>query len=365
MAIRHGIWKINTAEKISSQKLTTINIETEALLEKIIANDISILNDDWLLIGQQVYTDFNKKIDLLAINGDGALIIIELKRDRTPREVVAQVLDYASWVETLTISQIEKIYSAYSQENDNLSHAFQKKFNVDIDSQGIKINSSHQMVIVATELDDTTERVVNYLNKNLKDNTIINVLFFSVFNDNNILYLSRSWLIEPEKMQELSNKDNSDNSTWNNEVYCNFGIQENNEGRSWDDAIKYNFVAAGGGLWYSRTLKTLKKGERIWVNIPKHGYVGVGIVEDIPMTINQFLAQENIAKEDLNGIYNYEEDCVDYVDFVAKIKWIHAVPLNNAVVGSFFGNQNSVARPTSSKWKDTVNSLKKRWGIDD
>lgn len=30
------------------------------------------------------------------MNSEGDLTVIELKRDRTPREVVAQVLDYAS-----------------------------------------------------------------------------------------------------------------------------------------------------------------------------------------------------------------------------------------------------------------------------
>jgi len=38
------------------------------------------------------------RIDLLAIAPDGALVIIEIKRGRTPREVVAQALDYAGCV---------------------------------------------------------------------------------------------------------------------------------------------------------------------------------------------------------------------------------------------------------------------------
>ena len=32
---------------------------------------------------------------------DGALVLIELKRDRAPRGVVAQAIDYACWVEGL------------------------------------------------------------------------------------------------------------------------------------------------------------------------------------------------------------------------------------------------------------------------
>jgi RecB family endonuclease NucS len=49
-----------------------------------------------MLIGRQQDTGFGGRIDLLAIAPDGALVLIEIKRDRTPREVVAQALDYAS-----------------------------------------------------------------------------------------------------------------------------------------------------------------------------------------------------------------------------------------------------------------------------
>ena len=45
---------------------------------------------------------------------DGSLVLIELKRGRTPREVVAQALDYASWVEELQPDEIAAIYHSYA-----------------------------------------------------------------------------------------------------------------------------------------------------------------------------------------------------------------------------------------------------------
>ena len=50
------------------------------------------------MIGREVETDFGGSIDILCIDAEGDLVIVELKRDRTPREVTAQALDYASWV---------------------------------------------------------------------------------------------------------------------------------------------------------------------------------------------------------------------------------------------------------------------------
>lgn len=85
-------------------------MESEQQLENLIVADISILNPNWLLIGRQVRTDFDKFIDLLAIDASGSVIIIELKRDKTPRDVVAQALDYASWVVEIDDSKLVDIY---------------------------------------------------------------------------------------------------------------------------------------------------------------------------------------------------------------------------------------------------------------
>ena len=52
-------------------------------------------------------------IDLLCINAEGDLVIVELKKDRTPRQVTAQALDYASWVDGLSKDEVAEIGDAY------------------------------------------------------------------------------------------------------------------------------------------------------------------------------------------------------------------------------------------------------------
>ena len=70
-----------------------------------------VLSDEWMLIGRQESTGVGGIIDLLAVAPDGSLVLIELKRDRTPRDVVAQALDYAGWVGKLKPEDIVRIYS--------------------------------------------------------------------------------------------------------------------------------------------------------------------------------------------------------------------------------------------------------------
>ncbi len=97
MAIHHSIWRV--AKSPSQLKETTLI--SEQLLEDMIVSSPNILSDEWKIIGRQEDTGFGGRIDLLAIAPDGTLILIELKRGRTPREVVAQAIDYATWLERL------------------------------------------------------------------------------------------------------------------------------------------------------------------------------------------------------------------------------------------------------------------------
>jgi len=109
MPFQHALYRIDQG----LTRLSLDKLEKEAVLEDHIAKDMGILNDRWMLIGRQVYTDFGKYVDLLGVDSSGTLIVIELKKDLTPREVVAQALDYAAWVETLEPERIAEIWNAY------------------------------------------------------------------------------------------------------------------------------------------------------------------------------------------------------------------------------------------------------------
>ena len=110
MTIRTALWKIGA----QPQPLTESTLASERFLEDMIVSAPSLLSDEWLLIGRQEDTGFGGRIDLLAVAPDGALVLIEIKRDRTPREVVAQALDYASWVQSLQATDIADIYGRFA-----------------------------------------------------------------------------------------------------------------------------------------------------------------------------------------------------------------------------------------------------------
>jgi hypothetical protein len=311
-----------------------------------------------LLIGRQVYTDFGKYIDLLAIDASGSIIVIELKKHKTPRDVVAQTIDYAAWIEKLPTERIGQIYQSfaglYNLPIDSIDAAFQNKFGSKPTDE--EINSSHQMVVVAAELDASTERIITYLND--KASVPVNAVFFSAFQDGGNQYLSRAWMIDPGEVEERAINVGQRND-WNGEYYASYGAHEG--GRSWADAQKYNLFSAGGGRWYSKTLFKLKSGDRLWANIPKTGYVGVAEVTGEAVILEEFVKEGIVLEGSYFSTADHSEDDAEY--FV-PVKWLHTCNESDAVseIG-LFGNQNSIAQPRTPKWEHTVSRLKSIWNI--
>jgi len=360
MPLQHAIWRVS--EK--PEPLTFSRLQSEQQLEEMIVKDCRILSSEWMLIGRQESTGMGGRIDLLAITPDGSLVLIELKRDRTPREIVAQALDYASWIEGLTAERIAQIFQRFSLGRP-LGAAFRERFGIDLEEEAL--NASHQIVLVASDLDPSSERIIQYLNKR---DVAINVLFFQVFRHADDLLLSRAWLIDPGETQvnaANASRQSEGREPWNGEFYVSYGH------RSWDDARKYGFVSGGGGAWYSKTLQLLNPGDRIWVNIPRKGYVGVGRVRESVKPMADFMIDtDEGAKPALDLLrdaerYRSRVDDPDMAEQVVTVDWLDAVSESKAFneVG-LFGNQNTVAKPTTPKWRHTIERLKsffKDWNL--
>lgn len=355
MPIQHAIWKVG--EK--PEPLTAGQLASEQKLEEMIVREPSILSSEWMLIGRQEITTHGGRIDLLAITPDGSLVLIELKRDRTPREIIAQALDYASWVEQLTPDRIAQMYQRFSN-GSNLDDAFRQRFGADLDEE--TLNQSHQIIIVAAELDAATERILGYLNAR---DIAINAVFFQVFEHGGEQLLSRAWLIDPGETQAnvaSATKRKGEKEPWNGEYYVSFGDAKS---RSWDDARKYGYISAGGGAWYSQTLKMLSPGDRVWVKIPKTGYVGVGRVTESVLPVNDFTVQTAEGQRSALDILKHAElyrrnaNDPDKAEHFVRVDWLDTVAESKAIneVG-LFGNQNTVCQPLTPKWRHTVERLK-------
>lgn len=161
---------------------------------------------------------------------------------------------------------------------------------------------------------------------------------------------------------------------WNGEYYANF-FEAKGEGpggqklRSWDDARKYGFLSAGGARCYWHPLLMLSPGDRVWVKM-KHrngtkGFVGCCIVNaSATPAASVKISGTPFFSLPLSGEYCRSRDDEDG-EYVVLVEWIKAVPANETVSQTgMYGNQQTVCRPRQANWPDTIDRLRKLWGIE-
>ena len=360
MSVSQRIWRVGQPP----QRLPESRLASEQELEEMIVAKPEIVSDEWMIIGQQVETGFGGRIDLLAIAPDSSLILIELKRGRTPREVVAQAIDYATWVEALDAEAVMRLYSRFKakcqnngHDNGDLAKDFEARFGTPLDAEVFP--GQHQIVIVASALDASSERIVSYLGKR---SVAINVLCFEVFEHGPEKLLSRAWLRDPVESQAASSAgaSGSPSGSWNGEFYVSYG----GKNRSWKEAAKYGFISAGGGAWYSNTLKLLKPGDRIWVKVPGKGYVGVGRVTGFSTPLSEFRVRvdgQEVPASDViaGGQLNPTAD-PDKMEYFVPIDWAQTVTEDKAInEPGLFGNRNTVCALKTPVWRTTIERLQR------
>jgi hypothetical protein len=120
--------------------------------------------------------------------------------------------------------------------------------------------------------------------------------------------------------------------------------------RNWDDARRYGFVSAGGGAWFSRTIRALPVGGRVFVCIPKRGYVGVGTVSGEARPFDEASVEvdgqlRRLAELELQGTYHHSNEAEDNEEYVVPVRWTAVKPREQAVWETgMFANQNSACK---------------------
>ncbi len=286
MPIEMMLWRM-TPDGPRALEFSALGFEKQ--LEDMIVEDPGTVGLDLLIIGRQIATAFGGFVDVMGLDSDGRVHILELKRDRTPRDVVAQTLDYASWAQDLTVDEIEELYRA-NHPGAELDEAFAEQFAQPLPDV---VNADQQLTIVASSLDPVSERIVAYLAD--RYGVPVNVAFFRHFSD---------------------------------------------DGARWLLAKRFGLLSAGGGSWYWKPLRNLSPDARVFAYVGGAGYVGIGTVtgemrpaRDAVVRNSAGIEVPLIECDELPESYRASatvED-EDKGEYVVPVTWDAAVPLENAV----------------------------------
>jgi len=153
------------------------------------------------VIGRQVSTK-SGPIDLLGIDQSGNPVIIELKRNRLPREAFAQAVDYASDVASWSIEEFSEICSEKQGQSleEYLGEAFE-----DIDVESLNINDTQRIILVGFSIESSLERMIEWLSDNFSVSINAVVLHYTKTTSGDEL-LTRTSIISEELEQERVKK---------------------------------------------------------------------------------------------------------------------------------------------------------------
>lgn len=155
---------LHNAELVIAKKT---DIELEDHLESWLENSpwALVQEESILWIGRQTSANVEESTifpDLLGVDSEGNLVIVELKRSKAPREVVAQLLEYATWAKELSDEQIQGMAATYFQtvkKETTLQDAFSEMFEDEMPA----LNRRLRLFVVAAEIPASVLRVSRFL----------------------------------------------------------------------------------------------------------------------------------------------------------------------------------------------------------
>ena len=143
------------------------------------SNPDGILEDGRLLIiGRQIRTDLGGFVDLLGVDREGSAVVVELKRDRTPRDVVAQAIEYAAFASRLDVHELEGILRVH-QHDESLSLAARHReyFGID-EAVAVAFNKDQRIVIIGQRVTPEIRQTASFLGSKGIRVTCVEFTFF-------------------------------------------------------------------------------------------------------------------------------------------------------------------------------------------
>ncbi|KTQ96013.1 membrane protein [Aureimonas ureilytica] len=145
----------NSISPMPMRSFADLGFRERAHLQEWIAKFPKALGEDLLIIQKEFsgFSDTNERLDLLALDKAGSLVIIENKLDDAGRDVTWQALKYASYCSSLTSENIRSIFQDYLQRHDpsaNAEHLLCEFLGVD-DFDEVILNKgvSQRIILVA------------------------------------------------------------------------------------------------------------------------------------------------------------------------------------------------------------------------
>ena len=248
-------------------------------LENIISDNIEdFINSEELMT---IFTERQgqKAPDIMALDKNGDLYILELKRVEGKDKTLLQVLGYGQQYGDSDYDDLNAQYQKYTKGNDDhtdLLEAHQRNFNRDEPLEKEKFNTKQHFLIVTNGIDDDTKKAIKYWRK-----TGLNIDAITYF----------VYQIGDEKFIEFNGYSKDKNKIQSENKYYIINTDISNSIKHHNDMLE-NHKAAAYNDGYKEKIKKLHLGDTVFLYQSKKGIVACGVADGI---VNK--ADENGHKE--------------------------------------------------------------------
>jgi RecB family endonuclease NucS len=162
----------NSISKVEIKKFSDMGYKERQHLQEWIAKNPEVFGEELLIIHKEFsgFSDTKERLDLLALDKQGNLVVIENKLDDSGKDVIWQILKYASYCSSLTKSNIRDIYQDYLKKGgkeETAEESLNEFFNVeDLDELKLNVGNTQRIIMVAAkfrkEITSTVLWLINY-----------------------------------------------------------------------------------------------------------------------------------------------------------------------------------------------------------
>ena len=185
------------SEKIQEVEFSQLGLQERRDIQEWVAANPGILGDDLLIIGKEFsgFDRTNERLDLLAVDRDGKLVIIELKRDDTGADAHWQAIKYASYFRRTTADEIVMMAAEHIGESQAETANILRR-HLDADDLN-DLNNDQRIILASHRFAPEVTTAAVWLNEKFPGDDLITCVTLIPYRDaqNGALYVQASTII--------------------------------------------------------------------------------------------------------------------------------------------------------------------------
>ena len=185
----------NTKVSVKASKVdfSSLGLEERTDIQEWVVANPEILGDDLLIIAKE-FSDFDltkERLDLLAIDRDGKLVIIELKRDDSGKDVHGQAIKYASYLRDAKPEKIIRIFADYERFSEAEAKILE---HIETDSLD-NLNGDQRIILASHRFAREVTSAVLWLNDKAQNKNLITCVQLIPHQDDDEIFLQTKTII--------------------------------------------------------------------------------------------------------------------------------------------------------------------------